>query len=207
MDANSALAVWFGILSVWAIIQRLNNKKSSVMFLNMLAISSVTLCAITFENNYITNKEIAHISNNVAVAFSPKRGTANSVVNTINTSKKSILVAAYSFSSMSITEALINAYQRGVNVQIVLDKSQKSAKYSTYNELKNYGVPVRINSKYAIMHNKFMIIDNNIVQTGSFNYTQAADLRNAENSLTIFGNKFLVSKYTQEWNKLWNEAA
>lgn len=55
------------------------------------------------------------------------------------------------------------------------------------------------------MHNKFMIIDNHIVQTGSFNYTQSADLRNAENSLIVFGNKSLVNKYTQEWNRLWNE--
>jgi phosphatidylserine/phosphatidylglycerophosphate/cardiolipin synthase-like enzyme len=70
-------------------------------------------------------------------------------------------------------------------VQAVLDKSNATAKYSSATFLANMGVPTRIDYEYAIMHNKFMVIDGVTVETGSFNYTKAAEEKNAENVIIL----------------------
>lgn len=211
---NSVLAIVFAILTVWALSQRLNNKKSSALFLSMLITSSVTLCAITFDNDAINNllyslqnaKRIRHVTNDVEVAFSPKQGATQLIIDTIEKAENSIFVAAYSFTSKPIAKALIRAHQNGIDVGVVVDKSQRTTRYSAYLELKKLGLPIRINSNYAIMHNKFMIVDAKILQTGSFNYSQAAENNNAENVLVISDNSMVVKQYTQKWLELWNEA-
>ncbi len=214
LNSSSTLAIIFAALALWAVAQRLSNKQCSTLFLGALITSSLTLCAVTFDNDTINNlvyglqqeKQINYVGNKVDVAFSPKQGATTLIINTINNAEKSILVAAYSFTSKPIADALIEAYHNGVDVKIVLDKSQRSAKYSSFLEIKNLGVPVRISSRYAIMHNKFMIVDDKIVQTGSFNYSQAAENHNAENVLIISDNTKVVRQYTTKWLELWNEA-
>lgn len=139
-------------------------------------------------------------------AFSPRQGGTELVVKTITEAKKSIRVAAYSFTSAPIAEALLNAKKRGIDVKVVLDKSNSTARYSSLTFLRNQGVPVRVNYKYAIMHNKFIIVDDNTVQLGSFNYTTAAEERNAENVLVIKDSGKVAEDYVKQWQKLWDEA-
>ena len=64
---------------------------------------------------------------------------------------------------------------------------------------------MRINSRYAIMHNKFMVLDNSILQLGSFNYTKSAEEKNAENVLVIKDAPDVIDDYTKQWHRLWNE--
>ncbi|MCU6361259.1 phospholipase D-like domain-containing protein, partial [Enterobacter quasiroggenkampii] len=59
---------------------------------------------------------------------------------------------------------------------------------------------------YAIMHNKFMVVDGDTVQTGSFNYSASAVSRNAENVLLIHGVPKLATSYRQVFKRLWDEA-
>jgi phosphatidylserine/phosphatidylglycerophosphate/cardiolipin synthase-like enzyme len=87
----------------------------------------------------------------------------------------------YSFTSPAIAKALADAKARGVNVEVILDKSQWTEKYSGATYLANHKIPVLIDDKHAIAHNKVMIIDGNTVITGSFNFTKAAEEKNAEN--------------------------
>ena len=145
----------------------------------------------------------------VAFAFSPGAGdqTAEALVlEMISSAKHSIHLAAYSFTSKPIAEALRDASRRGVTVMVVLDKSNKTAKYSGATFLKNAGIPVRIDSKYAIMHDKFMVIDGATVETGSFNYTSAAAEKNAENAIVIRGSAGVAEGYDAEWKRLWDES-
>ena len=53
------------------------------------------------------------------------------------------------------------------------------------------------------MHNKFAIIDEAVIITGSFNWTLSASTKNQENIL-ILENKQVVNSYLSEFNKLWN---
>jgi phosphatidylserine/phosphatidylglycerophosphate/cardiolipin synthase-like enzyme len=101
---------------------------------------------------------------------------------------------------------LVDANKRGVQVRAVLDKSQLSERYSGATSLANAGVPVCINSRYAIMHNKFLVIDGQAVETGSFNYTKAAAGKNAENAIVIRSVPSVVQAYAAEWKRLWDES-
>jgi phosphatidylserine/phosphatidylglycerophosphate/cardiolipin synthase-like enzyme len=94
-------------------------------------------------------------------------------------------VQAYSFTSASIAKALLEAHERGVQVQVILDKSQGTEKYSSADFLANQGVPTMIDANHAIAHNKIIIIDGETVITGSFNFTKAAQEKNAEKVLII----------------------
>src|SRR5208283_3803153 len=85
--------------------------------------------------------------------------------------KRTVLVQAYSFTSAPIAKALVDAHKRGVDVEVVLDKSQKTEKYSSADFLAHAGIPTKIDSKHAIAHNKIMVIDSATVITGSFNFT------------------------------------
>lgn len=157
------------------------------------------LCAILIVPNG------AHGKTNSDNAFSPHQGATALVVNTLNEAKESICLAAYSFTSQPVADALIAAHERGVEVRIVLDKSQEIASHSLYGLMLAKGVPTRVNRHYAIMHNKFAVVDGHTLQLGSFNYTKAAEEKNAENVLVIRKNQRVIASYSAQCEKLWKE--
>lgn len=114
--------------------------------------------------------------------------------------KSTVLVQAYSFTSAPIAKALVDAHKQGVKVQVILDKSQKTERYSSATFLTNAGVPTSIDAKHAIAHNKIMVIDGRTVLTGSFNFTKAAEQNNAENLLVI-EDPALAAKYMENWRE------
>lgn len=144
-------------------------------------------------------------SESIEHGFSPG-GAEALVVRTIESASKEILVAAYSFTDARIARSLVDASRRGVRVRVVLDSSQLSGKYSSATFLANAGLPVRIDGKHAIMHNKYMVIDGVTVQTGSFNYTSAAIRKNAENVLVVRDNPQLAKEYATDWITHWNHS-
>jgi len=140
-----------------------------------------------------------------AVAFSPCGQSLEIVLSAINSARESIHVAAYSFTSKPIAEALLAVYKRGLDVRVVVDKKDNSNEYSAVTFLANHGVPVRLNGEYAIHHHKFMVIDYRHIQTGSLNYSAAAMDKNAENVLVLWDMPELAAQYEYEWNRLWKE--
>jgi len=134
----------------------------------------------------------------ITVHFSPHGGCTDAVVKQLDGAKESVLVQAYSFTSVPIAKAIVDAHKRGVKVQVILDKSQRTEKYSSATFLQNEGVPVFIDAKHAIAHNKVMVIDGRIVITGSFNFTKAAEESNAENLLVI-PDADMATQYTKNW--------
>ena len=137
-------------------------------------------------------------SGRTTVCFTPGGNCTDLIVNALGGAKTSILVQAYSFTSALIAKALLDAHKRGVQVQVILDKSQRTEKYSSADFLADQGVPTLIDSQHAIAHNKVMVIDGETVLTGSFNFTKAAQEKNAENVL-IIRDKALAVQYTQNW--------
>lgn len=140
----------------------------------------------------------------VEVAFSPNGGGAAIIIKAIGEAKKTIKVQAYSFTNADIAKALVDAKKRGIEVRIVLDKSQETEKYSSATFFANAGLPVRIDDDFAIAHSKVMILDDEHVITGSFNFTKAAEERNGENVLVMRGNKELAALYLQNWQWRWD---
>jgi phosphatidylserine/phosphatidylglycerophosphate/cardiolipin synthase-like enzyme len=132
------------------------------------------------------------------VYFSPNGECTNAIIRELNNAKHTILVQAYSFTSAPIAKALLDAHKRGLKVEVILDKSQRAQSYSSATFLYNAGIPTKIDSQHTIAHNKVMIIDGERVITGSFNFTKAAEEKNAEN-LLIIHDKELASLYTKNW--------
>jgi len=113
----------------------------------------------------------------------------------VNAAKTQILVQAYSFTSAPIAKALVDAHKRGVQVLAVLDKSNETEKYSAATFLVHAGIQTLIDDQHAIAHNKVMVIDSATILTGSFNFTKAAEEKNAENLLVITDAPELVKAY------------
>jgi phosphatidylserine/phosphatidylglycerophosphate/cardiolipin synthase-like enzyme len=137
---------------------------------------------------------------NWQVYFSPHGGCTDAIVRELDKAKSTVLVQAYTFTSAPIAKALLNAHKRGVKVQVILDKSQRTQKYSSATFLTNVGIPVKIDAQHAIAHNKVMVIDGETVITGSFNFTKAAEANNAENLLVIRDRK-LAERYSRNWEE------
>src|SRR6266853_3716067 len=137
---------------------------------------------------------------NREVFFSPAGGCTEAVVNALEKAKASVLVQAYSFTSAPIAKALVDAKRRGVNVQVVLDKTQKTDKYSSADFLRNSGVATFIDTQHGVAHNKVMVIVGQTVITGSFNFTKAAEAKNAENLLVIQDVE-MAKKYAANWSE------
>ncbi len=132
--------------------------------------------------------------------FSPNGGATKAIVKAIDGATLEVLVQAYSFTSPDIAKALVRAKGRGVNVEAILDKSQRTEKYTGATFLANNRIPTYIDDQHAIAHNKIIIIDKAVVITGSFNFTKAAEERNAEN-LLIIPSKELAAYYVDNWLK------
>ncbi len=141
----------------------------------------------------------------VEPCFSYTHTCSAMVVQFIQSAKRRIFLAGYAFTSREITRALEDAHLRGVQVHLVLDKSNELSRVSTAPQLIAHGIDVRINHRYAIMHHKFIVADD-AVGFGSMNFTYAGNQRNAEN-FTIFRHApSLTTHYATEFVRLYQEA-
>jgi phosphatidylserine/phosphatidylglycerophosphate/cardiolipin synthase-like enzyme len=136
----------------------------------------------------------------VDVYFSPKGGATDAVVRSLAEAKKTVFLQAYSFTSKDIAKALLDAHHRGVVIHVILDKKDNlSDHYSAADFVANSGISVLLDGKHAIAHNKIMIIDSEVVITGSFNFTNQAEHHNAENLLVIH-DQGLAARYLANWH-------
>lgn len=149
----------------------------------------------------------APASAQIETGFSPEGSAERLVLKVIHASQSSIRLAAYSFTSPKVVRALVDARRRGVDVRVVADEKGTSSKPGTaaLNLLVNAGIPVRTNDKYAIHHDKYVVSDGLHVQTGSYNYSQAAANSNSENVLVIWHNAALAGSYQKHWQSRYDE--
>lgn len=168
-------------------------KKLLTVAINLFLVVT-TFCPVSYSTDLTLN------DTPIQVYFSPKGGATEAIVGQIDNATTEVLVQAYSFTSAPIAKALVNAKKRSVNVEVLLDKSQRSEKYTSATFLANSRVPTYIDDKHRIAHNKIIIIDRGTVITGSFNFTKAAEEGNAEN-LLIIKSKELAAVYLDNWQK------
>jgi len=137
------------------------------------------------------------------VCFTPGQDCTTLIVDEISGARASILVQAYSFTSVPILSALKAAHARGVDVEVIVDQtsakvSKSGSHYSAATYLTNAGIPVWVDIHVSIAHNKVMVLDGATVITGSFNFTAAAQHHNAENLLVIRDPQ-LAAEYQANW--------
>ena len=144
----------------------------------------------------------AHV---LGVFFTPPSGAGKALVQWIDEARQEVLVQAYGFTHNAIAQALLRAHLRGVRVAVLLDQKSSSTNRYVIDLLQSSRVDLRFDGAHAIAHNKVMVIDQRIVVTGSFNFTNSADSRNAEN-LLILDSPDLASRYRSNWQTHWAHA-
>ena len=123
----------------------------------------------------------------VEVGFSPEGSTQLLVLKVIRSARHEIRILSYSFTSRPIIDALIEAKLGGIDIKIVVDAHADDLIQTRYalQRVRQFGISVRYNDNYKIQHDKVMIIDQNTVETGSYNYTAAAARENSENVIVV----------------------
>lgn len=133
------------------------------------------------------------------VCFTPGGHCTREIVDLIRNAQKTIYLQVYTFTSHPISKALVAAAKRGVLVRVIADKSQfDPTHFSVISYLMHHKISVWEDDTVNIAHNKVMVVDEKIVQTGSFNYTNAAQRYNAENVLVISSSS-LAKRYLENW--------
>jgi len=151
--------------------------------------------------------EPAAVSKNVSnkdieVYFTPGFLPQEIITAHMEAAKETLDIAIYSWTLPSLAAAAINAHKRGVVVRVVEDYEQGKADYSVTEQLVDGGVNVVLDEQSGLMHNKFMVIDDKVVLTGSYNWTRAATSRNRENFLVIAQDR-IVQAYKENFEEIW----
>jgi phosphatidylserine/phosphatidylglycerophosphate/cardiolipin synthase-like enzyme len=149
---------------------------------------------MTAKNKPLVDRPPAGLEDDIAVYFAPDGGANAAVIREIEQAKQTIDVQAFLITSKRIVDALEAARARGVKVRIVLDKSNLGGQYTAVAFFSTSRIPVWRDAHHKGVHDKIMLIDGNTVITGSYNFTDEAEV-NAENMLVIRNKPKLFEAY------------
>jgi phosphatidylserine/phosphatidylglycerophosphate/cardiolipin synthase-like enzyme len=136
------------------------------------------------------------------VYFSPDDGTAAHLIQLIQSAQKSIYFLAYSFTSDDLAQAVRQRAAQGITVAGVMEAAQvESNQGGEYGRFRKAGLDVRLDGNSHNMHHKILIIDDQIVVTGSYNFSSSAETTNDENTLVIH-NPQIAALYRAEFDKV-----
>ncbi|MDE0687255.1 MAG: phospholipase D-like domain-containing protein [Candidatus Poribacteria bacterium] len=133
--------------------------------------------------------------------FSPDNDILSSLVKEIESAKKSIHFMAFSFTEDTLGSAMRDRFESGIDIQGVFEKRQIS-QYSEYEQMKAAGMSVIQDRNKGTMHHKVIVIDEETVITGSYNFSKNAEERNSENLLIIKGNPDIAQAYLAEFDRI-----
>jgi phosphatidylserine/phosphatidylglycerophosphate/cardiolipin synthase-like enzyme len=136
------------------------------------------------------------------VYFSPGEDCVNHIIDLINEAYNQIDICVFTISDDRISRAIVDAMKNGVEIRIISDNFKVEDTGSDIEDLSRVGIPVKLDTTENHMHHKFMIIDEKIVVTGSYNWTRSAALYNQENIIST-DDEEVVSKFSNEFEKLW----
>ena len=146
------------------------------------------------------------VAGTVQVLFSPWDDIEGAIVAALRAARREVLVHSFSFTSRPLARALIEARARGVDVRVTADATESDRiENNRIPDLAAAGIPVFVEERYQSAHNKVMIIDASVsggtVITGSYNWTYAAQRRNAENVIIITGQNAVSARYRMNWER------
>lgn len=186
---------------------------------NLVKINSTKLAEnymVEFEEMFIEDLfGVASPSNNptpffeingtaIEIYFSPDDGVQNHILELLNDAQESIQFMAFALTADPISQALLNADARGVQVSGVIERRQSNNSGSDYQALVDAGLNVLLDGNYKNMHHKVILIDGKIVITGSYNFSRNAEERNDENVLFLY-NAEIAEFYLDEFDKVFGD--
>jgi phosphatidylserine/phosphatidylglycerophosphate/cardiolipin synthase-like enzyme len=173
---------------------------------NALRLLHPALCLLLALPAFAAPPQELSLQGTARVAFSPGDDAGALIVDAIAQARRQILVQSYSFTHRAIAESLVAAQKRGVDVRVIADLEQADRVETSLTDwLAEQGVATYLDGRHGAAHNKTMVIDaglaDAVVITGSFNFTHAAQYRNAENILLLRGNPALAELYAADWQE------
>ena len=160
-----------------------------------------------FHNNKqkISNKKLSLMSGDYSVSFSPQdKAVSNLILPLIKGAKNYIYIPTFLLTEKRITQELINAKNRGVDVKIIMDALNASIRHSKHKDLREAGVLVKVENFAGKMHSKSKIIDDEFVVIGSMNFSYSGENRNDEN-LILIRNVDIAKTYKSFFLYLWSK--
>jgi phosphatidylserine/phosphatidylglycerophosphate/cardiolipin synthase-like enzyme len=180
-------------------------KTTEVSTIRVVTTATLTTTQVAAANTVTTTTTVVYTQGGEgvikAVCFSRVEQCDNLLINLISQARKSVYVAIYSFTRDGLARALIDAKNRGVEVKIIIEEENAYGQGSDYRMLKEAGVDIRLDGNPALMHHKFMVVDGEIIVTGSYNWSTAAEDRNDENFVVI-RDRSVAERFMQEFNRL-----
>ncbi|MBC7372183.1 MAG: DUF1669 domain-containing protein [Bdellovibrionaceae bacterium] len=143
---------------------------------------------------------------NLQTCFSPEDNCDKVILEYVAGAAKTIDIAIFNLSMDELHVALTEAKARGVKVRIVCDRNQATNVNSEIKAMITEGFDIRYGTQKGLMHNKFMIVDDTWVETGSYNYTFTASHLNSENQIYL-NDSAVVDRYQKDFLKVWATAA
>ena len=137
------------------------------------------------------------------IAFSPGPSCKQRIISTLREANTILNICVITISDDFIKDAIKAAFDRGVAVRIITDNCKVSNEGSDIEELSLYGIPLRLDESENHMHHKFMVADDEITITGSYNWTRSAERYNQENIVWVKDQMF-AKPFNQEFEKLWD---
>lgn len=141
----------------------------------------------------------------VTALFSPADGVANDVLGAVRAAKSSIHFMAFSYTAKPIAEAMIARSEAGILVRGVVETQNATGSGAAFGSLRASGIDVLLDGNCYILHHKAIIIDERIVITGSYNFTNSAERDNDEN-LVIVDDPRLARAYLDEFDRVYAQA-
>jgi phosphatidylserine/phosphatidylglycerophosphate/cardiolipin synthase-like enzyme len=180
-------------------------KTTEVSTIRVVTTATLTTTQVATANTITTTTTVVYTQGGEgvikAICFSRVEQCDNLLINLISQARKSIYVAIYSFTRDGLTRALIDAKNRGVEVKVIMEEENAYGQGSEYRMLKEAGVDIRLDGNPALMHHKFMVVDGEIIVTGSYNWSTAAEDKNDENFVVI-RDRSVAERFMQEFNRL-----
>lgn len=134
--------------------------------------------------------------------FSPGTECKKRIISFCNNAKKSLDICVFTISDNQITDSIISAHTRGVNVRIISDNDKSEDRGSDIDFMQEKGLDIRLDQTDNHMHHKFAVIDQKILLNGSFNWTRSASERNEENVVSHYDTE-LIDSFLEKFEDLW----
>ncbi len=136
------------------------------------------------------------------IYFSPQYKSSKRIIELINKSTKYIYIPAFLITHTNISNSLINAHKRTVDVRIILDANSASTRNTKHQLLRDNGIKLKFENYAGKLHSKTMIIDDQYLIMGSMNFSNSGENKNDENQL-IIKNSSIAKNYREFFLYLW----
>lgn len=138
------------------------------------------------------------------VAFSPGYKCLHEIMYVLKNARNTIDICVFTISDDRIFEVMADAHKRGIKIRVITDNDKQFDLGSDIDKMKAIGIPVKIDCSTGHMHHKFAVVDNEVLLTGSYNWTRSAAFKNYENVMSL-KHKRTVSRFSKQFEELWEK--